>query len=98
MRRKHSPAFKAKVFHGDRGVVERDSNEGRCSPGTEAEFLAGAPGPSLISALILSKWWAPPHCPLVHLFQTETQAIRGWFGVPGRIRTRDPLLRRQNRE
>ena len=45
----------AEVFHGDHGVVEGDSNERRCSPGQGTESLAGEPGFSLNSPLILSK-------------------------------------------
>ncbi len=45
----------AEVFHGEQGVVEEESNEGRCSLGTEADLLAGGQGLSLNSALILSK-------------------------------------------
>ena len=46
----------AEVFHGDQGtVVEGDSNERRGSPGQGIESLAGEPGFSLNSALILSK-------------------------------------------
>ena len=45
----------AKVFHGEQGVVEGDSNGRRCSPRQGIESLAGEPGLSLNSALILSK-------------------------------------------
>ena len=45
----------AEVFHGEQSVVARDSNERRDSPGQGTESLAGAPGFSLNSALILSK-------------------------------------------
>ena len=46
----------AEVFHGDQGiVVEGDSNERRGSPGQGIESLAGEPGFSLNSPLILSK-------------------------------------------
>ncbi len=45
----------AEVFRGEQGVVEEESNGRRCSAGTGAELLAGAPGLSLNSALILSK-------------------------------------------
>ena len=45
----------AEVFHGDQGVVEGYSKEWRCSPEQGTESLAGAPGFSLNSALILSK-------------------------------------------
>ena len=46
----------AEVFHGDQGiVVEGDSDERRCSPGQGTESMAGEPGFSLNSALILSK-------------------------------------------
>ncbi len=45
----------AEVFHGAQGfVVEGDSNERRGSPGQGIESLAGEPGFSLNSALILS--------------------------------------------
>ncbi len=45
----------AEVFHGVQGAVEEESNGRRCSAGTGAELLAGAPGFSLNSPLILSK-------------------------------------------
>ena len=45
----------AEVFHGEQEVGEEESNERRGSPGTGAVLLAGAPGLSLNSALILSK-------------------------------------------
>ena len=45
----------AEVFHGDQDVVEGDSKGRRCSPGRETQSLAGAPGFSLNSPLILSK-------------------------------------------
>ena len=46
----------AEVFHGDQGiVVEGESSERRGSPGQGTESLAGEPGFSLNSALILSK-------------------------------------------
>ena len=45
----------AEVFHGDQDVVEGGSNGRRCSPEQETESLAGEPGFSLNSALILSK-------------------------------------------
>ena len=45
----------AEVFHAEQGVVEEESNGGRCSAGIGAELLAGAPGFSLNPALILSK-------------------------------------------
>ena len=45
----------AEVFYGQQGVVEGDSKERRCSPKQETESLAGEPGFSLCSALILSK-------------------------------------------
>ena len=46
----------AEVFHGDQGiVVAGDSNEERCSPEQGTESLAGEPGFSLNSVLILSK-------------------------------------------
>ena len=44
----------AEVFHGDHGVVEGDSMKRRCSPEQGTESLAGAPGFSLNSSLILS--------------------------------------------
>ena len=43
----------AEMFHGDQTVGE-ESNDRRCSPGTWSVRMAGAPGPSLNSALILS--------------------------------------------
>ena len=45
----------AEVFHGEQGVVEEESNARRYAPGPGSESLAGAPGLSLSSALILSK-------------------------------------------
>ena len=45
----------AKVFRGEQGVVEEESNGRRCPPGTEAELPARARGLSLNSAPILSK-------------------------------------------
>ena len=45
----------AEVFHGEQDVVEGDSSGRRCSPGQETQLLAGEPGFSLSSALILSK-------------------------------------------
>ena len=45
----------AEVFHGEQGVVEEESNARRCAPGEGSESLAGTPGLSLNSALILSK-------------------------------------------
>ena len=44
----------AELFHGDQDVGEEESHGRRGSPGTGAVLLAGAPGPSLNSALILS--------------------------------------------
>ena len=44
----------AEVFHGEQGVVEEQSNRRRYSPGEGIESLAGEPGLSLNSALILS--------------------------------------------
>ena len=44
----------AEVFHGEQGVVEEEYYGRRCPPDTGAELLAGAPGLSLNSALILS--------------------------------------------
>ncbi len=45
----------AEVFHGEQDVVEGDSNARRGSPGRENHSLAGAPGFSLNSPLIMSK-------------------------------------------
>ena len=45
----------AEVFHGDQDVVVEESNRRRCSPGQETRSLAGEPGFSLSSALILSQ-------------------------------------------
>ena len=45
----------AEVFHGEQDVGEGDCNVRRGSPGQETQLLAGAPGFSLTSALILSK-------------------------------------------
>ena len=45
----------AEVFHGGQGIGEEEYSGRRCSPSTGAELLAGAPGFSLNSALILSK-------------------------------------------
>ena len=45
----------AEVFHGEQDAVEGDSNVRRGSPGRETQSLAGAPGFSLNSPLILSK-------------------------------------------
>ena len=45
----------AEVFHGEQEAVEQESNRRRCSPEKETQSLAGAPGFSLNSALILSK-------------------------------------------
>ena len=45
----------AEVFHGERGVVEGESNGRRRSPGEGTESLAGEPGFSLNPGLILSK-------------------------------------------
>ena len=44
----------AEVFHGEREFWE-ESKDGRCSPGDVSEALAGGPGLSLNSALILSQ-------------------------------------------
>ncbi len=44
----------AEVFHGGQGVKEDESSGRRCSPGTGGALLAGVPGFSLSSALILS--------------------------------------------
>ena len=46
----------AEVFHGEQEVQEvgKESNDRRCSLGTGSVLLAGAPGLSLNSALILS--------------------------------------------
>ncbi|MYC35746.1 MAG: transposase [Chloroflexi bacterium] len=45
----------AEVFHGNQDVVEGDSKGRRGSPGQETQSLAGEPGFSLNSTLILSK-------------------------------------------
>ena len=45
----------AEVFYGGGEAIEEESNGWRCSPGEGTESLAGAPGFSLNSALILSK-------------------------------------------
>ena len=45
----------AEVSYGGRETVEEESNRRRCSPGQETESLAGEPGFSLDSPLILSK-------------------------------------------
>ena len=45
----------AEVFHEEQGTVVGESNGRRCSPGEGIESLAGKPGFSLNSALILSK-------------------------------------------
>ena len=45
----------SEVFHGEQEAVAEESNRRRCSPGQETQSLAGAPGVSLNSALILSK-------------------------------------------
>ena len=45
----------ADLLHGDKGDVDGESNGRRCSPGEEIESLAGESGPSLNSALVLSK-------------------------------------------
>ncbi len=45
----------AEVFLGDQEAVEGDSSARRCSPEKGTQALAGAPGFSLNSALILSK-------------------------------------------
>ncbi len=45
----------AEVFHGELGVLEEEPNERRCPPKTRSDLLAGGPGFSLSSALILSK-------------------------------------------
>ena len=50
----------AEVFHGEQGPVVGESNGRSCSPGEGTESLAGEPGFSLNSALILSKRWGPP--------------------------------------
>ena len=44
----------AEAFCGGRGIEEEEYSGRRCSLGTEAEQMAGAPGFSLNSALILS--------------------------------------------
>ena len=43
------------VFHGDQDALEGDSKGRRSSPGQENQSLAGAPGFSLNSPLVLSK-------------------------------------------
>ena len=45
----------AEVFYGEREAVEEESNRRRCSPREGSQSLAGEPGFSLISTLILSK-------------------------------------------
>ena len=45
----------AEGFHGDQDVVAEESNRRRSSRGQETQSLAGEPGFSLNSALILSK-------------------------------------------
>ena len=45
----------AEVFYGEQEVGKEESNERRCAPGEVSESLAGAPGLSLNSTLILSK-------------------------------------------
>ena len=45
----------AEVFYEEQGTIVGDSNGRRCSPGEGIESLAGEPGLSLNSALILSK-------------------------------------------
>ena len=45
----------AEVFHGEQDVVEGYSDARRGSPGQETESMAGEPGFSLNSALVLSK-------------------------------------------
>ena len=45
----------AEVFHGEQGAVDEQFRGRRCSPGEGTELLAGEPGLSLNSALILSK-------------------------------------------
>ena len=37
----------AEMFHGEQGAIAEESNRRRCSPGQEAQSLAGAPGVSL---------------------------------------------------
>ena len=54
----------AEVFHWEQDVGEEESNERRGSLGTGAVSLAGAPGLSLNSALILSNEPGPPHSAL----------------------------------
>ena len=49
----------AEVFHGEQGTGEGKSIGRRCSPEKGTQSLAGAPGFSLNSALILSKQWVP---------------------------------------
>ena len=45
----------AEVFHGEQEVGDEESNARKCSRGTVSVPLAGGPGSSLNSALILSK-------------------------------------------
>lgn len=45
----------AEVYHGEQGDADGETNGRRCSPGEGTESLAGAPGFSLNSALILSR-------------------------------------------
>ena len=45
----------AEVFYGEQEAVAEESNRRRCSPEKGAQSLAGQPGFSLNSALILSK-------------------------------------------
>ena len=45
----------AEVFYGEQEAVEEESDRRRCSPEKETQSLAGVPGFSLNSALILSK-------------------------------------------
>ena len=57
LRPHHSPDYRtpAEGFHGEQGFGEEKSDERRSSPGTGSVLLAGPPGLSLNSALILSK-------------------------------------------
>ena len=45
----------AEVFYGEQKAVEEESNGRRCSPEKGTQALAGEPGFSLNSALVLSK-------------------------------------------
>ena len=84
-----TPGFKrvfiltAEVFPGEQGIVEEQSNGRRCSPSTGAELLAGSPGLSLNSALILSKSMGPPHITRTNVVCAKPQAPqRGFWQAP----------------